>query len=154
MGMKHFRAYITELFEQPWARMYDTVVQSYDGTKVVYVYEDPQNPGERGALVVEFAQIGRDSDTWELLFHRGGEYSNTGTGGASGVFASVLDAARRFLGKHTAPMIRFSAGKRGGSDSKARAYTALVRRFVRDYGYAVKKEKDSATARAWLLQKA
>jgi hypothetical protein len=153
--MRGFRQYITELFEQPWARMYDTVVRTHGGgTQVNYVYEDPQNPGERGALVVVFEQTGRDSDTWELLFHRGGEYSNTGTGGAGGVFASVLDAARRFLGKHTAPLIRFSAGKQGGSDSKARAYTALVRRFVRDYGYTVKKEKDSATARAWLLQKA
>jgi hypothetical protein len=138
-----FHQYITELFEKPWKQMYTTTVLGASGLPIVsYVYSDPEKPGERDALVVVFQQLSKDSDTWELLFHRGGEFTSKGQGGASGVFASVLDAAQLFLKKHDPLVIRFTASK-SKSDSKARAYNALVKRFVSKFGYKLEDARQA-----------
>lgn len=151
--MIFFSQYITELFEKPWKQMYTTTVRGASGLPIVsYVYADPEKPGERDALVVVFQQLSRDSDTWELLFHRSGEFASKGQGGAGGVFASVLDAAQLFLKKHDPLVIRFTASK-SKSDSKASVYNALVKRFASQYGYKLYDERQGTMEWVWLLKK-
>jgi hypothetical protein len=87
------------------------------------------------------------------MFHRGGNFTATGQGDVGGVFASVLDAAGKFLSKYKPSIITFSAGKIKG-DSKVRLYAALVKRFATKFGYtSLPHPKSNSDTEYWKLVK-
>jgi len=150
--MKPFSSYLTELFDQPWLHIDTTVVRAFNGSWIHnYIYADPADPKNRQRdLVVVWEKT--NSNSWELMFHRGGSFTASGQGGAGGVFASVLDAAEKFM-KHTKPaFITFSASKSMGS-SRERAYGALVKRFASRYGYTVDSAMSGGATALWKLRR-
>lgn len=152
--MNGFRSYLAELFEQPWLHIDTTEVRNLNHGEfwsVNYIYADPKDPENYTKhLLVIFEQHNKNS--WVLLFHRGGSFTARGQGDAGGVFASVLDAAGKFLKKHKPQFITFTASK-DATNSRERAYAALVKRFVSQYGYKV-DYKDSGRAEAmWKLRR-
>jgi hypothetical protein len=152
--MKTFSTYLTELFEKPWKIINSTEVQSHSGRPIViYRYADPQNYEKRKEdLEVIFEQTNLNEDSWELLFHRGYKFGMTDQGGASRVFATVLDATKRFIEEYNPQFITFSASKTQG-DSREKAYGALIKRFVSKYGYNVDKVLSGGAAALWKLKR-
>lgn len=155
--MNTFRSYLAEIFEQPWLHIDTTEVRSLgvrtpSGLGLVnYIYADPKDPENYTKyLIVAFEQY--NTNSWELLFHRGGSYTARGQGDAGGVFASVLDAAGKFLKKHKPEFITFSASKDKGN-SRERAYAALVKRFASQYGYAVDYSESGQVEATWKLRR-
>jgi hypothetical protein len=152
--MNTFRSYLTELFEQPWLHIDTTEVRNLGGgtmLSVNYIYADPRDPEDYTKyLLVIFEQQNKNS--WELLFHRGGSFTARGQGDAGAIFASVLDAAGKFLKKHKPEFITFSASKDKGN-SRERAYAALVKRFASQYGYAVDYAASSEVDAIWKLKR-
>jgi len=144
--------FLAELFEQPWLHIDTTEVRAFGGRWLVnYIYADPKDPDNyQKHLLVVFEQ--QNSNSWELMFHRGGSFAAKGQGDASGVLASVLDATRKFLKKFDPEYITFSASKDKGS-SRERAYAAMVKRFVSQYGYTVDYTASSKTDAIWKLKK-
>jgi hypothetical protein len=150
--MNTFRSYLLELFDQPWLHIDTTEVRAHSGWWMHnYIYADPADPENyQKHLMVVFEQ--QNSNSWELMFHRGGSFTASGQGGAGGVFASVLDAAGKFL-KHTKPaFITFSASKSKGS-SRERAYAALVKRFASQYGYTTDYTASENDNAKWKLKR-
>lgn len=91
--MNTFRSYLTELFDQPWLHIETMEDRRQNGLLFVnYIYANPRNPEDYTKyLMIIFEQ--QNTNSWALLFTRGGSFSVTGQGDAGGVFASVLDAA-------------------------------------------------------------
>lgn len=150
--MNGFRSYLTELFEQPWLHIDTTEVRTYSGWWTVnYIYADPKDPDNYTKhLLVIFEQQNKNS--WALLFHRGGTFAARGQGDAGGVFASVLDAAGKFLKKFKPEFITFTADKDKGN-SRERAYAALVKRFASQYGYTVDYSVSNEVDAMWQLKR-
>jgi hypothetical protein len=142
--MKHFRTYITELFEKPFPLHKITKVGGVGrGTFISYLYTINPNlkPMENNIISVEFSLDRDASDTdWLLEFSRGGAIHITNQGNASRVFASVLHAVQDFITKHKPNTISFSALK-GDDDigSRVRLYTTLIKRFAPQIGYELIK---------------
>lgn len=157
MSHLQFKSYLAELFEQPWLHIDTTEVRSLgvrtpSGLWLVnYIYADPKDPENYTKyLIIAFEQ--QNTNSWELLFHRGGSYTAMGQGDASGVFASVIDAAGKFLKNHNPQFITFSASKDKGT-SRERAYAALVKRFASQYGYAVSHKMSGKSDATWQLMR-
>jgi len=169
--MNSFRSYLTELFEKPWQHIDTTEVRFSDGLWLVsYIYADPNYTKDdtpcpcgsgkkfkqccanwrKGHLTVAFEQ--QNKNLWALLFHRGGSFTAKGQGDASGVFASVLDATKKFLKKHKPQFIEFTADKDKGN-SRERAYAALVKRFASQYGYTVDYSSSNEVDAMWKLKR-
>lgn len=149
--MRDFRSYLAEMFDEPWLHIDTTEVRNGGLWAINYIYADPRNPEDYTKyLMVIFQQYNNNS--WELLFHRGGSFTAKGQGDAGGIFASVLDAAGKFLKKFKPEYITFSAGKVEGN-SRERAYAALVKRFASKYGYAVDYSESGQVEATWKLRR-
>lgn len=138
--MKGFRDHLSEMFERPfrfdtkWKRelMYGSIV-TYE-----YIMDTDE---EDNTLTVNFGEESEDS--WTVDFLRGGSVLLTGKGSAARVFATVLDALRRFIREHKPQVLMFSASKEElslsdhsiRSGSRVRAYAALIKRYAPQMGY-------------------
>ena len=151
--MIDFRSYLTELFEQPWLHMETMEDRRSNGLLFVnYIYADPRSPEDYTKyLMIIFEQ--QNTNSWALLFTRGGSFAVSGQGDAGGVFASVLDAAGKFLKKHKPEFITFSALKEGKGTSRERAYAALVKRFASRYGYSLDHKESGDFEAMWKLRR-
>ena len=151
--MKDFRSHLAEMFEQPWLHIETMEDRRPNGWLFVnYIYADPRSPEDYTKyLMIIFEQ--QNTNSWALLFTRGSSFAASGQGDAGGVFASVLDAAGKFLKKHKPEFITFSALKEGKSTSRERAYAALVKRFASKYGYALDHKESGDFEAIWKLRR-
>ena len=151
--MKDFRSHLAEMFEQPWLHMETMEDRRQNGLLFVnYIYADPRSPEDYTKyLMIIFEQ--QNTNSWVLVFTRGGSFAVSGQGDAGGVFASVLDAAGKFLKKHKPEFITFSALKEGKGTSRERAYAALVKRFASKYGYALDHKESGDFEAMWKLRR-
>jgi hypothetical protein len=135
-----FRSYLTELFDQPFP-FHST---SVNGNMVNYVYLTGEKWG--GRVSVMFFDLGNGD--WNAVFTRNGSTGLTGQGDAARVFASVVDAFKRFMRDYNskADTISFSAEKQEMNpstakytiDSRVNLYKTLIKRHAEANGYRLK----------------
>lgn len=127
--MKKFSQYIAEGFDKP----YPVTVKKIDDLE----YGANVNLPDGSDLSIEFTGIDWDDFvSWNIVFHRNGSVKVTGEGDAMRIFATVMDAVKKFIKKVKPEEIRFSASKEAGM-SRTRLYKKLIDRFARSLGYKV-----------------
>jgi len=138
--MKGFRDHLSEMFERPFRFDTKWKRELIYGSIVTYEYIMDTDE-EDNTLTVNFGEESKDS--WTVDFLRGGSVLLTGKGSAARVFATVLDAVRRFIKEHKPQVLMFSASKEElnlsdhsiRSGSRVRAYAALIKRYAPQMGY-------------------
>jgi hypothetical protein len=137
-----FRQHLTELFEQPFP------VFKVDEGHTTASYSYKIGGGEReDYMVVNFGYINPDEEEWDMDFTRGGSTSLTGEGQASRVFATVMDAFKRFTKRYYAKTVAFTAQKSElhaktlsyRSGSRVSLYHSLIKRYAAQAGYRLMK---------------
>lgn len=78
-------------------------------------------------------------DGWEVVFDRDMKMNITGSGDQFRIFATVIEALKKFISVKSPTTIRFGADKSEGSDSRAKLYERMIRTFANKYGYQLKK---------------
>ena len=149
-----FRQYLTELYDQPFPIFKveeDNISASYS-----YKIRDDGRNDQFGRIddymVVNFGYIQPDEEAWDMDFTRGGSTALTGEGQASRVFASVMDAFKRFTKRYYAKTISFYAQKAEieaktlsyRSGSRVKLYHSLIKRYAEKYGYRLAKTRMAA----------
>ena len=134
-----FRQYLSELFQQPF-RLVRTV-ERYDQAAYHYTDGDETDPNA-DYVVVNFGYIQPDDEGWDMDFTRQGSTALTGEGKAAQVFATVMDAFKRFTRKYYAKTVSFYAAKGEldknltyHSGSRVKLYDSLIRRYAGQAGY-------------------
>jgi hypothetical protein len=132
---------LSELFGQP----HRFLKKSQQSGGVSYQY----SMGSSGSadLDVRFFPTLSDGD-WDVNFYRGGSTALTGEGDAPRVFASVLDAVKRFIKEHSPETLAFGASKSEldqktlsyRSGSRVKLYRKMVMRFAPTMGYVLDPE--------------
>jgi hypothetical protein len=167
--MDGFHQYLAELFSQPY-RFVKKLETRMVRDVVAYHYVDEKTLRHRLAAAAhsEYADISGDLDVhfspvdprsdedWEVDFYRGGSTALTGGGDAGRVFASVMDAMRRFIREYSPLSITFTASKSEldgqtlslRSGSRVRLYNSMIRRFAPQLGYEVDSEQGFAASSA------
>ena len=87
-----------------------------------------------------------------MYFTRGGSTALTGVGQAGRVFASVMDAFKRFVKRYNPKKISFYAQKAEveaktlsyRSGSRVKLYHSLIRRYAAKHGYRLAKTRMAA----------
>lgn len=78
-------------------------------------------------------------DEWQVEFYRNNSQEVTGEGDAQRVFATVLTSMQKFIKKYKPWRLTFSANKDvqpgQNSESRAKLYNRLVRRYATAWGY-------------------
>jgi len=150
--MRDFRAYLTELFDSPFTLVRVKEKKLFMGSIVTYFYKmDPalqhkdSRNDRKNSVTVNFQSFGDDPNgqTWEVDFIRGGAATLTGQGQAERVFATALDAIRRFVGEYNPEVLMFTAAKEEmrmsdlskRKGSRISLYKAIIRRYAPRMGY-------------------
>jgi hypothetical protein len=92
-------------------------------------------------------------DGWEITFDRNTKMNITGSGDQYRIFATVIEAIKKFIAIKRPNTIRFGADKSEGSDSRAKLYERMVRTFANKYGYQLKKTEYKYGAQYFELTK-
>jgi hypothetical protein len=140
-----FRQYLTELYDQP----FPVFKVEEDDVSASYTYEISGGGAHKDYMVVNFGYIQPDEEAWDMDFTRGGSTALTGEGHASRVFASVMDAFKRFTKRYYAKNISFYAQKAEldaktlsyHSGSRVKVYHSLIKRYAAKYGYRLAKTR-------------
>lgn len=80
-------------------------------------------------------------DEWQVEFHRNNSQEVSGEGDAQRIFSTVLTAIQQFIQQKQPWRIIFSASKdnwakqQQNSESRAKLYTRLVKRYASAWGY-------------------
>jgi hypothetical protein len=163
--MDGFHQYLAELFSQPYrfvkkleTRMVkDVVAYHYVNDSARRAPTDSEYADISGDLDVHFSPVDpRSDEDWEVDFYRGGSTALTGGGDAGRVFASVMDAMRRFIKEYSPQSITFTASKSEldgqtlslRSGSRVRLYNSMIRRFAPQLGYELDTEQGFAASSA------
>ena len=137
--MNTFRQHLREMFDKPFRLVKTTPDKNWQkpGT-MTYEYKG----AEGGPLEINFTNQG---DSVYVDFDVGGSIAVRGEGDAPSVFASVMDAFKRFLNKKSdrPKYFKFTASKQDfdrtlqqdRATSRSRVYTAMIKRFAPQYGY-------------------
>jgi len=145
---------LSELFGQP----HRFLKKSQQSGAVSYHYS--MGSGSSADLEVKFFPTLSDDDSpmsgrptisdgdWDVNFYRGGSTALTGEGDAPRVFASVLDAVKRFIKEHSPVTLAFGASKSEldqktmsyRSGSRVKLYRKMVMRFAPMVGYILDPE--------------
>jgi hypothetical protein len=135
--VKSFKTHLTELFDQPFP-LYS---KKEDHSEARYVYKWMGDDGKEQFIVVYFARLSMPTtDSWDCVFTRNRAIAVTGEGKASQVFASVLDAFKKFLQKYEPHDVSFLADK-NESGSRTKLYADLIRRYAEASGYKLEGSK-------------
>lgn len=130
---------LLELFNEPF-----TFAKEWsDGYSIGYEYK-----GAKGGLLE--VTFGLQPDTAIVNFTVNDSIAIRGEGDAPRVFASVMDAFKRFLAKRQPKYLVFSANKADydlknqtrRSTARPRLYGAMIKRLAPQFGYKLKQEKD------------
>jgi hypothetical protein len=90
-------------------------------------------------LKIEFDQ---SEHGWHVSFRRGGTMEKTGQGDAQRIFATVLEAIKRFIKEYDPDEISFSSLKRqDSSGSRQSLYNALAKKYAAGLGYTLTVEE-------------
>jgi hypothetical protein len=147
-----FRSYLAELFERPF-KLVNTIPNTGSGVSYVYQISDCPSkavkpgdcPERNDTLTVNFSYMNPQGNEWEIDFTRGGSTALTGEGQASRVFASVLDAIKRFTNNYEPETLTFSAAKYElrvsdwsyRSGSRVRLYKSMISKYAPRLGYSL-----------------
>ena len=129
--MKTFSQYVVESFDNP----YNNSLKKVSPEEYVSKVKLPDG----SELEIIFAGYIFDDDEpmdWAVVFTRDGSYAATGEGDQMRVFATVLDATKKFIKKVKPEKMNFTASKLKGN-SRANLYKRLVSRFASEMGYTV-----------------
>jgi hypothetical protein len=165
--MDGFHQYLAELFSQPYKfvkklethMVRDVVTYYYVNTGPTARKPDPNSEYAdiNNDLDVNFSPVDpRSDEDWEVDFYRGGSTALTGGGDAGRVFASVMDAMRRFIKEYSPQSITFTAAKSElhtptlslRSGSRVRLYNSMIRRFAPQLGYELDSDTGFAASSA------
>jgi hypothetical protein len=132
---------LSELFGQP----HKFLKKSQQSGAVSYHYS--MGSGSSADLEVKFFPTLSDGD-WDVNFYRGGSTALTGEGDAPRIFASVIDAVKRFIKEHSPETLAFGASKSEldqktlsyRSGSRVKLYRKMVGRFAPMMGYVLDPE--------------
>jgi hypothetical protein len=92
-------------------------------------------------LSIMFNREDNDDDEWVVEFHRNHSQEVSGEGDAQKIFATVLAAIKQFIQQKQPHRIIFSASKdnwakqQQNSESRAKLYTRLIKRYANVWGY-------------------
>lgn len=140
-----FRQYLTELYDQPFP-----IFKVEEGNmSAAYSYEIGTSGSRKDYMVVNFGYIQPDEEAWDMDFTRGGSTALTGEGQTSRIFASVMDAFKRFIKRYNPKSISFYAQKAEldaktlsyHSGSRVKLYHSLIRRYAEKHGYRLAKTR-------------
>jgi hypothetical protein len=92
-------------------------------------------------------------DGWEVVFDRDMKMDVTGLGDQFRIFATVIEALKKFIASKSPNTIRFGADKSAGKDSRAKLYDRMVKTFANKYGYQLKKTEYKYGAQYFELTK-
>ena len=146
--MKSFHTYFAEAFEAPFPFKGESQGQeNWQGTKaLVYSYEYPTG---KSFDVIFKRDTMEPTSSVELEFRVNGstQVQNSTVDVAMRVFASVLDAAKRYLKNHAPDVIHFSASKDGWDkntrdfvpNNRASLYKRMATKLSTNFGYALTK---------------
>jgi len=123
-----FKEFISELFHPENASFLDW--EKSNGA--TYAHGDVDIDGKNVAIDITFADMGNSVVNIEFMV--GGSFELTGRGGASKVFATVIEAVRTFILKHPrVKTITFTADEK----SRARMYDTITKRVSHKLGWHV-----------------
>lgn len=146
-----FRQYLNELFQQPF-RLVRTV-EKLEHAAYHYTDGDEADP-KADYLVVNFGYIQPEDEGWDMDFTRGGSTALTGEGKTPQVFATVMDAFKRFTRKYRPKIVSFTAAKGEldknlsyRSGSRIKLYDSLIRRYAGQAGYRLQSGETTGVVR-------
>ncbi len=120
--------FLTELFHPEHA----APLEWEKGLGVTYARGNVPIKGKDVAIDITFANM--DDGVVNIEFMVGGSFELTGSGGASQVFATVIEAVREFVLKHPKiKTITFTAEEK----SRARMYDTITKRVAKKLGWHV-----------------
>jgi hypothetical protein len=127
------KEFISELFHPENASFLDWE----KGNGVTYAHGDVDINGKNVAIDITFTDMGAGIVNIEFMV--GGSFELTGQGGASKVFATVIEAVREFTLKHPrVKSITFTAEEK----SRARMYDTIAKRVSHKLGWHVVPYED------------
>ena len=151
--MKAFRSYITELFDEPF-----TFVKEAGVSSKRYSYT-----GAKGGILEVLFNRYPTEETIIVSFDVDGDTGIRAEGDGARVFASVMDAFKRFMEKKSdrPKYFKFSASKQDfdrtlqqdRATSRARVYTAMIKRFAPQYGYKLIANEEDHFENMFVLER-
>lgn len=119
---------IFELFDRKLAMP----LQWEEGPSVTYAYGQVRT--DKGDVSIDITFADEDDGLINIEFMVGGQFNLTGKGGASQVFATVIEGVKKFLTKHTdIHTLTFTAHE----PSRAKMYDTLTKRVAKEMGWHV-----------------
>jgi hypothetical protein len=151
--MKAFRSYITELFDEPF-----TFVKEAGVSSKRYSYT-----GAKGGILEVLFNRYPSEETIIVSFDVDGDTGIRAEGDGARVFASVMDAFKRFMEKKSdrPKYFKFSASKQDfdrtlqqdRATSRSRVYTAMIKRFAPRYGYKLIANEEDYFENMFVLER-
>ena len=151
--MKAFRSYITELFDEPF-----TFVKEAGVSSKRYSYT-----GAKGGILEVLFNRYPTEETIIVSFDVDGDTGIRAEGDGARVFASVMDAFKRFMEKKSdrPKYFKFSASKQDfdrtlqqdRATSRSRVYTAMIKRFAPQYGYKLIANEEDHFENMFVLER-
>lgn len=151
--MKAFRSYITELFDEPF-----TFVKEAGVSSKRYSYT-----GAKGGILEVLFNRYPTEETIIVSFDVDGDSGIRAEGDAPRIFASVMDAFKRFLEKKSdrPKYFKFTASKQDfdrtlqqdRATSRSRVYTAMIKRFAPQYGYKLIANEEDHFENMFVLER-
>jgi len=151
--MKDFRSYLTELFDEPF-----TFVSEGGTSSKRYSYT-----GAKGGILEVFFYRYPTEESIIVSFELDGDTGIRAEGDAPRIFASVMDAFKRFMEKKSdrPKYFKFTASKqdfdrtlqRDRPTSRSRVYTAMIKRFAPQYGYKLIANEEDHFENMFVLER-
>lgn len=125
---------ISEAFDKPYKGKWEHGDESHD-----LLVKLPDGSNLSIMFSLDYGAYG--DEEWAVEFWRNNSQDVTGEGDQQRIFATVLNAIKKFIDKHHPERIRFSANKdvEPGQKSMSRTnlYNRLVQRYANSWGYTV-----------------
>ena len=133
--MNTFRSYLTEVFDRPFpVREYKRLGHGATTLEVSYHAQDEDGSD----LMIDITNVGNQ---WEINFTLDGSHDLTHKGKPYRVLATVVKAVEMFLKWHTETFEKlpqqFDMISKTSEDKRDAVYSAMMRRFGKEYGYKI-----------------
>jgi len=130
-----FRSYLTEVFDRPFpVREYKRLGHGATTLEVSYHAQDEDGSD----LMIDITNVGNQ---WEINFTLDGSHDLTHKGKPYRVLATVVKAVEMFLKWHTETFEKlpqqFDMISKTSEDKRDAVYSAMMRRFGKEYGYKI-----------------
>lgn len=133
--MIDFRSYLTELFDKPFP-VRELRRIGYGTTTIFVLYQAQTENGEY--LDIDITKINRG---WEINFTLDGSHELTHAGKPYRILATVVEAVQMFLKWHMETFEKlpkqFDMISKTSEGKRDAVYSALMRRFGKQYGYKI-----------------